>query len=359
MPDSSANLEMPYLLPAQAQKHVTHNEALRRLDVAVQLCLSGVGATVPPALPRAGEVHALGAGATGAWAGRDGTLAFWDGVAWDFIAPRTGWRGWDIAGARLMGWDGAAWVPVVPVLDNLPGLGIATAADAVNRLAVASDAVLLSHAGGGHQLKINKAAATDTASLLFQSAWTGHAEMGLAGSTDWSIKVSSDGATWTEALRIDAATGLVGGAAVQAGPDDVTPGRLMRADYGYGRGNLLGTVGEAGGQPTGAAMERGSNANGQYLRLADGTQICWTDTAEGRAAESASGGVWRSSTDGAWTFPALFVNGSVIVMATADSPARWATARVAAPTGAVFSHFQGTKSTTNVNTRLIAIGRWF
>lgn len=39
--------------------------------------------------------------------------------------------------------------------------------------------------------------------------------------------------------------------------------------------DIVGTVAQSGGVPTGAIIERGSNANGAYVRLADGTQICW------------------------------------------------------------------------------------
>lgn len=102
----------------------------------------------------------------------------------------------------------------------------------------------------------------------------GHAEIGLAGDSDLSVKVSADGAAWTEALRVAAASGQVTGAAVQGSPGDVTPGRLARADYAYGPGNLLGPVSQSAGLPTGAVIERGSNAGGAYLRFADGTQIC-------------------------------------------------------------------------------------
>lgn len=44
MSNTSTHLSLPYLAPAQAQKHVTHNEGLRMLDVLVQLSLrvSGV-----------------------------------------------------------------------------------------------------------------------------------------------------------------------------------------------------------------------------------------------------------------------------------------------------------------------------
>jgi len=50
---------------------------------------------------------------------------------------------------------------------------------------------------------------SDTASLLYQTNWSGHPEMGLAGNDDFAIKVSADGTTFTEALRIDATTGAV------------------------------------------------------------------------------------------------------------------------------------------------------
>ena len=82
-------------------------------------------------------------------------------------------------------------------------LGVNAAPDAANRLAVG----LLSHDGAGHQLKMDKAAAGDTGSLLFQTGWSGRAEMGCAGSDAFSVKVSEDGASWRTALRFDAATG--------------------------------------------------------------------------------------------------------------------------------------------------------
>ena len=209
MPDNSPILALPYLQPSQAQKHVTHNEALRRLDVLVQLSVAEFGAETPPADPAEGEVHALGAAPTGAWAGQAQALAAWLDGTWHFVAPQDGWRAWGRAETDLRVWTGTTWAQPHAALDDLDRLGIGTSADAVNRLAVKSAATLLSHDGAGHQVKINKAADTDTAALLFQSGWTGHAEIGLAGDTDLSVKVSGDGSTWTEALRIDGA-GRVG-----------------------------------------------------------------------------------------------------------------------------------------------------
>jgi hypothetical protein len=39
----------------------------------------------------------------------------------------------------------------------------------------------------------------------------------------------------------------------------------------YHTGNILGTVSQSGGIPTGAIIERGSNVNGEYVKYADGT----------------------------------------------------------------------------------------
>lgn len=133
-----------------------------------------------------------------------------------------------------------------------------------NRISSSADATLLSHAGAGHQLKLNKAASGDTASLLYQTDFVGHAEMGLAGNNNFSVKVSPDGTSWTDALVVDAASGTLTGAAVQTSATDTGAGKMARADYTYGPGNLLGTVSQVGGVPTGAMIENGANANGRY-----------------------------------------------------------------------------------------------
>ena len=265
MSDLSARLALPFLQPAQAQKHVTHNEALRRLDLLVQLQVEAFDATTPPTLPLEGQIWALGAAPTGSWTGQGGQLAAWVDGAWMFIAPQDGWRA--AMGSDLRIHMPAGWVaPDLPVLDDLPGLGIGTAHDTTNRLAVAAPAALLSHAGAGHQLKINKATAADTASLLYQTGFSGRAEMGTAGADDFSIKVSADGSTWHDGLVVDRATGKA------ALPNGATIG----GTEAYRRGNILGTVSESGGVPTGAVFESGSNANGSYVKFACGTMITRT-----------------------------------------------------------------------------------
>lgn len=200
MSEATVNLELPYILPSQAQKHVTHNEALQRLDALTQLTITASLST-PPSDPQEGTCFHVTAPAAAAFAGKDGKLAFRQDGDWIFITPREGWHGWFIAEDRMKIHDGSGWIIFDPI-GTPPFFGVNTTADATNRLAVASGATLLTHDGNGHQVKVNKAAAGDTASLIFQTNWSGRAEMGLTGSDEFAVKVSADGGTWIPALSI-------------------------------------------------------------------------------------------------------------------------------------------------------------
>ncbi len=358
MSQNSPRFNLPFLQPSQAQKHVTHNEALRQLDLITQLSVATTNASTPPAVPDQGEVHALGAAPTGDWTGQAGKLAAWLDNAWHFVTPGTGWRAWDESAGQTKIWDGAAWIDPPVATQNLNGMGIATSYDSTNRLSVRSPATLLSHDGGGHQLKINKANAGDTASLLFQSNWTGHAEMGLSGNTSFAIKVSPDGSTWTDALSFDPTTGAASGAAIQTSADDITAGRLMRADYGYGPGNLLGVAAQNGGTPTGAVIERGSNANGDYVRFADGTQICTVSLAA-TGCTNAEGALFASGA-AVWDFPVSFAAGSTVAVSGSGGAATRFMG-FDAPTDAQvgFKVLSTVSDATALAPTATAIGRWF
>lgn len=210
MSDTSARLDLPFLAAAQAQKHVTVNEGLSRLDLIVQLVVEAFGANTPPAAPVEGQIWATGAAPTGVWAGLANRLAAWQDGGWVFVQQAEGWRAWGRAGGDIRVWQGGNWVASgLPNLQNLPGVGINTTADASNRLAVSAPATLLSHEGAGHQVKVNKAAVADTASLLFQSNFSGRAEFGLIGDNDFRLKVSGGGASFDEALWVERTSGRV------------------------------------------------------------------------------------------------------------------------------------------------------
>ncbi|MCO5732071.1 DUF2793 domain-containing protein [Rhizobium sp. SSA_523] len=203
MTDATANLHLPFILPSQAQKHVTHNEALVMLDRLIQMVLEYEGA-VAPADPLAGQRFAVSGAASGAWSGRAGSIACFEDGAWHFLMPTVGFLAWFKDASAVKVFTGKGWErPALPDVLTPSRLGIGTAADATNRLAIAAPATLLTHDGAGHQLKINKAGPRDTASLLFQSNWSGRAEMGLAGDDAFAVKVSGDGGAWATGLQID------------------------------------------------------------------------------------------------------------------------------------------------------------
>lgn len=365
MSDITARLDLPMIQPSQAQKHVTHNEALQVLDGLVQAALEETGATTPPFEPVTGTLYATGANPTDDWAGQPNKLALRITEAWLFIDPQEGWRAWDKATGQFKVFDGSGWAEILPDLNNLDGVGIGTTSDATNRLSVAAAASLFTHDGAGHQLKVNKATPADTASLLFQSGFTGHAEMGLAGDTAFSIKLSDDGTTWHDALRADPATQQLAtdfqltGDAVQQSPTDTTTGRLMRADYGYGPGNLLGTVTQSGGIPTGGAIETGENASGSYVKFANGLMMQW-----GVAASPSSyvpdGSIYRG---GATTFdyPEDFAAGTIPALSVSvnSTDTVWAQARSLVNTGGSARLMAATEPTQSYDVGWLAIGYWF
>ena len=209
MSDETPLLSLPLILPAQAQKHVTHNEALRLLDILLHLAVLDRTRSQAPALPNDGDRHIVAAEATGTWQGQEGKIAaFWGGT-WVFLSPRPGWQARVLEEEVTLSFTGTQWQEAFTLPDTLPQLGLSTSPDMENRLAVAGPASLFTHAGQGHRLKINKSAAADTASLLLQSDFTSHAEIGLLGDTHLTLQVSPDGSTFAPALTADAATARV------------------------------------------------------------------------------------------------------------------------------------------------------
>lgn len=106
--NETANLALPLLAPAQAQKHVTVNEALVRLDGITQLRLSSVTETTPPAAIE-GLAYGVPAGAVSEWAGQEGSVAIASGGGWVFVVPSRGWNALVLDAGALAIFDGAQW----------------------------------------------------------------------------------------------------------------------------------------------------------------------------------------------------------------------------------------------------------
>ena len=137
--DNTPNLRLPYIMAAQAQKHVTHNEAIRALDALVQLSVADRTLSSPPASPAEGARYIIAAGGSGVWLGNAGKIAAWQDGAWEFYEPLPGWIAWVANENIAVVWTGAAWV----ALSSSPAgeaatfsqLGVNATPDAINRLA--------------------------------------------------------------------------------------------------------------------------------------------------------------------------------------------------------------------------------
>jgi len=207
--ESTANLALPYIMPSQAQKHVTHNEALQILDTLVQLSLKSRGLSAPPDELEEGDRYFVGPEAEDGWSGHSGTIATFADGGWSFASPRTGFLAFIEDEEKLTVHVDGAFTDVVPTLEMVAMLGINASADPTNRLAVAAPATLLTHEGGSHRLSVNKETPADTASLIFSTDFSARAEIGLAGNDGLSFKVSPDGSAFVEALRVAPASGRV------------------------------------------------------------------------------------------------------------------------------------------------------
>lgn len=217
--EQSPRLSLSYVMPAQAQKHVTVNESFRRLDALTQLAVLSRTVAAEPGVPAEGDAYILPASPTGSnWSGfsADNIAVFQDG-AWIEITSVTGLRAWIGDESALAAFNGAGWGVVTGGGGGETALqfGVNTTADATNRLSVKSDAILFSHddvtpGNDDCLVKVNKAASSDTGSFLFQSNFSGRAEFGLIGNDDFTMKVSADGAVWNDAIVIDKDNGDVG-----------------------------------------------------------------------------------------------------------------------------------------------------
>lgn len=96
MPEATDRLSFPLLAVGQAQKELTHNEALTIADMLIQPVVQSIA---PPAIPNSpvpGQCWIVGDNATGAWAGQDGAIACWTAGGWRFAAAADGMQIWSL-----------------------------------------------------------------------------------------------------------------------------------------------------------------------------------------------------------------------------------------------------------------------
>lgn len=105
----TARYALPLLATAQAQKEMTHNEALALIDALLHAAVEAGPVDDPPAVPGPGQCWLVGSAPTGAWAGRANALAVHTDGGWRFTAPSAGMRVLRIGDGARLRFDGATW----------------------------------------------------------------------------------------------------------------------------------------------------------------------------------------------------------------------------------------------------------
>jgi len=263
--DFTPKLSLPYLLPSQAQKHVTVNETLTVVDALLMGAIKSAGLNAPPLERSAGDAFLIAGEPSGEWESRSGKLAVWVDDAWMFFEPNPGWRLWNIEQEHLTLFDGAEWNEIsggAADFQNIAQLGVGTSADANNPLSVRGPGALFtaletSEGGSGDiRVSVNAEDAGHTASIIFQSAFSGRSEVGLTTAGNFAVRTSPDGSNWSDALTIDPATNNVGIGTDPSPTDTLTvacPARIAGPNFTF-------SLNDNG------AIDMYNNAGGIYLR---------------------------------------------------------------------------------------------
>lgn len=195
-------LSLPYLLPNQAQKHVTLNESLALLDLHVHMTVQTVASDTPPEDHSAGGVYVVSDTPTGEWQGREGQLAWSIDGAWRYLSPEPGWIAWFEEDQTVRVFDGAAWSSIRADLSKFSQIGVNTDPDAYNRLSVKSESVLFSHddvtpGSGDVRVHLNRKDENGFATVYWSTGYVADTEIGLTSEGFVLKQGTGDGAMET------------------------------------------------------------------------------------------------------------------------------------------------------------------
>lgn len=107
--EATPRLGLPFLAAGQAQKELTHNEALALADAAICPAVQGVGVDTPPAAPGLGQCWIVGAAPSGVWAGQAQEIAVWTSGGWRFVPPADGLQAWVVPDRLWAVRDAGVW----------------------------------------------------------------------------------------------------------------------------------------------------------------------------------------------------------------------------------------------------------
>lgn len=205
MSDTTPILGLPEILSNQAQKHLTHNEALVILDALVQGNVASKTTSAPPGSPTEGDRYIIGPSPTGAWATHADKLAVWDGSAWNLYTPTEGWRFSvrDEAQPNLALYDGSAWVDALAGATSSSFVAAESANGAQMQFRVLEEELTgLSGADVDSTINIPNGAIVFNVSMLVTTT--------ITGATSFSVGVSGNTGQFGSGLSLPAASNNLG-----------------------------------------------------------------------------------------------------------------------------------------------------
>ena len=137
----------------------------------------------------------------------------------------------------------------------------------------------------------------------------------------------------------------------------------LQAAGAYGKSNIVGTVSQSGGVPTGAVVERGASAAGSWTKWADGTMIC-RKVISTDSISNVNNGVFITGQFSAGDWPVPFVENpivSAIGIVPGTAWTMWA-ANALGTSATSAGSWRGVASGTTTQGCFInisAIGRWY
>ena len=190
---NTPRLALPAIEAAQAQKHVTHNEALVLLDALTQLTVESRAFTAPPGAPAEGACYLPAAGASGAWSGWDGQIAVYSG-GWLRIEPVAGLKAWVRAERLTLTYEDGVW---------RDGIALTAHGGRVTLRAKEEELTL----SGAYTETIDAAFIPDRAIVLGVAART---TATITGATSYGVGISSEATKFGNLLGIASGSANVG-----------------------------------------------------------------------------------------------------------------------------------------------------
>lgn len=108
--ESRSGLKYGWSLGENGWKDDMDNNLLSVGRFAYHLSVKDRDLATPPGSPAQGDSYIVAAAPTGAWVGKPGQIALWNGTAWVFGVPREGWRTWIDDEDLTAVFNGASWV---------------------------------------------------------------------------------------------------------------------------------------------------------------------------------------------------------------------------------------------------------